>query len=561
MKRIYLFLIGMLSIGIANAQYNVTFQVNMSNEIVTDLGAHVAGNWQDQDGGGSEWTPGDSPMVDNGDGTWSLTVSIPAGTYEYKFLRSDFWNDGNGTDYGENPFNACGSNTNRSFTVVDADVVLPLYCFNRCVPCGNNGLRVAVAEAPSTGIYVGGDYTDPLFEIFTALNDYDGNDIYDGVIAVPEFYDTVQYRFSDGNNPDGSGYEFPDGTCINLDGNRSFVFPSDGDFSVLPVVWGTCENLAVQVTARVDMTNYETCYGQLTAEDTVNLTGPLGDGWGSTTIMTDPENDGIYEVVISKSPGDYEYKFRIDGNYEGGSNRAAAIVAGNPIVLSVFCYGSAEGVCVPNFAPANVTFEATPGVEVIPSGQKMWIFGDFTSYQGGALAMADTDADGVWTATANGLCNNELLYKFAIGLDNTNTAENWLEENADFSEIGGCGINNDGFSDNRKLTRTNAEPIIVCYTFNSCEGCATSLNENTLTNTINIAPNPFSTRTLISVENKNGVALSMNVIDITGKEIKALTNLVNNTITIDSKGMSSGIYFLQVFNDNGQKAVKKLIVQ
>ena len=51
------------------------------------------------------WNGNKHPMKKNGDGTWSKTIMIGPGTYEYKFLVDGNWeNDPNNENYSHNNF-------------------------------------------------------------------------------------------------------------------------------------------------------------------------------------------------------------------------------------------------------------------------------------------------------------------------------------------------------------------------------------------------------------------------------------------------------------------------
>ncbi|MED5318484.1 MAG: hypothetical protein VX758_05005, partial [Bacteroidota bacterium] len=64
MKHLFSFLAGAMLASAAWAQTTVTLTVDMTNEMVSMDGVHVAGNFQG-------WDPAATPMTDNGDGTWS----------------------------------------------------------------------------------------------------------------------------------------------------------------------------------------------------------------------------------------------------------------------------------------------------------------------------------------------------------------------------------------------------------------------------------------------------------------------------------------------------------
>jgi len=104
----------------------VTFEIDMSNEEVSADGVHLAGEFQG-------WNPGGTPMADNGDGVWSVAVSLTKNTtYEYKFVNGNAWgSDENMTDTD------CGSGSNRTVTLTneDAQTVGSDLCFGTCEAC------------------------------------------------------------------------------------------------------------------------------------------------------------------------------------------------------------------------------------------------------------------------------------------------------------------------------------------------------------------------------------------------------------------------------------------
>ncbi|MBX7052057.1 MAG: T9SS type A sorting domain-containing protein [Flavobacteriales bacterium] len=104
----------------------VTFQVDMSQMVISPQGVHLAGDFQ-------AWDPAATLMTDIGGGVYSITLDLPPGVYEYKFINGDTW----GTD--EIVPIACGiddgmGNINR-FVTISADVVLPAVCFGQCNVC------------------------------------------------------------------------------------------------------------------------------------------------------------------------------------------------------------------------------------------------------------------------------------------------------------------------------------------------------------------------------------------------------------------------------------------
>ena len=109
---------------------DVTFNVNMSNETVDAAGVYIAG------GTFFGW-PGDNPMSDeDGDGTWSITMSVPLGTTSnYTFLNG---NCGDWSCKEDLTGQACAdpNNYNDRTIVVDGAMTVST-CFGECTEDGS----------------------------------------------------------------------------------------------------------------------------------------------------------------------------------------------------------------------------------------------------------------------------------------------------------------------------------------------------------------------------------------------------------------------------------------
>ena len=113
-----------------SCQFNVTFQVDMSNETLGD------GDIVYVNGGFNGWCGSCNPMSNDGtDNVWTLTMPLMAGTHEYKFTI-------NGWDAQEDfpigapcDFDPSDGFGNRGFSL-SADLVLDLVCYNSCFSCG-----------------------------------------------------------------------------------------------------------------------------------------------------------------------------------------------------------------------------------------------------------------------------------------------------------------------------------------------------------------------------------------------------------------------------------------
>ena len=78
-----------------------------------------------------------------------------------------------------------------------------------------------------------------------------------------------------------------------------------------------------------------------------------------------------------------------------------------------------------------------------------------------------------------------------------------------------------------------------------------------------IAPNPATGMVSISVETDMTVEnLNINVIDVNGKIVRSFISELNvATFQFDTSALSSGTYFVQLYNGNSLLQTKKLIVQ
>ncbi len=120
---------------------NVTFQVNMQDEATSMDGVFIGANF---DG----WSGGLAMEDPDNDDIWTLTMEVPQGLAEFKFLNGG-WAGEEILDPTEDA--ACtlttGAFTNRTLDVAGSDdIVMDLVCFNACVNCIGIGTKNILSE-------------------------------------------------------------------------------------------------------------------------------------------------------------------------------------------------------------------------------------------------------------------------------------------------------------------------------------------------------------------------------------------------------------------------------
>jgi 1,4-alpha-glucan branching enzyme len=113
--------------GQSTGPYNVTFKVDMSEVTAAYTTPEVNGTF-------NNWCGGCAPMSDvDGDDVWELTISLPVGSYEYKFAY-DAWAGQEELTPGSLCLVTLDGFTNRSLTVSET-AVLDAVCWASCEVC------------------------------------------------------------------------------------------------------------------------------------------------------------------------------------------------------------------------------------------------------------------------------------------------------------------------------------------------------------------------------------------------------------------------------------------
>ncbi len=236
------------------------------------------------------------------------------------------------------------------------------------------------------------------------------------------------------------------------------------------VVWIDCTPPNVALTFRVNMSQ------QTVAPNGVHVAGSWQDEAGypsdwdpSTAAMTDPDGDGVYELMVMVPAGTYEYKF-VNGNAWGSDesvpaacavnqNRQVVLAANN--VLPIVCYAACID-CIVNPVTVNATFSVNMALETV-SANGVHIAGNFQGWNPATTPMTDPDGDGVYTVTLPVDTSTQLLFKYINGND-------WPFQEATVN-LAACG-QSDGFGGyNRLLFSATADTTFPVVCFSSCANC------------------------------------------------------------------------------------------
>ncbi len=207
----------------------VIFRVDMSAETISSRGVHIAGNFQSEAGLGADWTPGVVPMQDtDGDDTYELSVFLPPGTYQYKFINGDAW----GMD--ENPPSECsvGNTNDREVSVGNTALSLPAVPFNKCLPTLRLSVNMTGQAVSPNGIHVMGDFqkvtgfSEDWDPGAIALSDLNKDGTYEVQLSVPP--GEYHYLFVNGNTIAGAE-AMPENCTVVAENDlraRTFTFSS-----------------------------------------------------------------------------------------------------------------------------------------------------------------------------------------------------------------------------------------------------------------------------------------------------------------------------------------------
>ena len=496
----------------SNDTYDVTFNVNTANITVGDNGMYLGGGNYFGGAQGNAMSDADE------DGTWTVTVAVPAGyTGNYVFLNSP--NDNGDWGAKENLVGlpcADGQYSDRLLPAVNADTTIST-CFGQCTTDGSCDIpattyavtfQVDMSDSNLDGtetIYVTGSFDNWCGPCDNVLTDGDGDNVFTGVVNLApgdyEFKYMINGWGGDEQNIGGTACDF---NPADEFGNRGFTL-GEADL-VLDVncfdTCGPCDNGgggdptdSLSVTFNVDMNNYGGTFGF------VNVAGSWNAFCADCNQMSDDDMDGIWTATINLPPGEnYRYKYQVDSwadeedlaplddpigpcvVKEGGfTNRDLDVAGTDPMVLDAVCWASCwscigqddvagcnddsasnydatatanDGSCV-----YDVTFSVNMSEYPLNASDSVYVNGEFNGWCGNCNAMLDEDGDGVYSTTIP-LTSDYYEYKYTVNAWNA-------QEN--LAGLGACVTENFGFTNRVLQLAANQSEPVVCW--NSCSDC------------------------------------------------------------------------------------------
>ncbi|MGB0424360.1 MAG: T9SS type A sorting domain-containing protein [Flavobacteriales bacterium] len=537
---------------IAKAQtYEVTFQVDVSNEDLNGNDVYLAGTFND-------WCDNCLTMTALGNGQYTQTMTLQAGIHHYKFIIGS-WETNPESFVGGESCTVTTDETNRVTPSIDSDTTLDMVCFNSCDACeiddpdagctnpdAENYNELALEDGDQ--VYVAGDFNEWCGNCTELLDDNSDN-IYTGTGVLPEGMNEFKYTI---NGWDGT-VELFDGSesCVVQNGdnyNRQIEIQSY--YTTSAYCFNECEECGIQIPIlivfQVEMSN------EMVSDDGVYIVGDFND-WNETATQLTEIGSGIYQAAVFMNVNEsVDYKFLNGPDYAfeetvpqecgvdngfGGFNRT--YTAGNTTeTLAPVCFsGCSACVVIPM---VDLTFNLDLGPEEA-STDGVHVAGSFNNFDPTASTMINI-GDNFYELTVQVPENSAITYKFINGIDFNQS------EIVPFE----CGID-DGFGAyNRNYNTSSVDAVLDVVCFSSCQECIVeNIGEEKIE--LLLYPNPISTGERLNVS-ENIQLIKATLMNSLGQEVQ-LT--INEGIVIPE--LPSGMYSIAVEYNGGQLISRILI--
>jgi hypothetical protein len=359
MKAISLFALFLISLSGFGQTYNVTFQVDMTQQSGFTI-PEINGSF-------NNWCGNCAPMSDpEGDNIWTLTIPLNAGSYEFKY-SADNWGIQETLLEGSPCTVTTFGFTNRALSVTQ-DTILTTVCWGSCTDCASTPNFYDVTflldmngQTGFTTPEVNGTFNGWCGNC-TAMSDADADNVWQVTVTLPE--GSYEYKFSADNWNTQENLAAGSACTITTGAYTNRTLNVTQDIALDTVCWASCSACGqntgpFNVTFNVDMSQAPFNF------TTPEINGTFNNWCGNCAVLTDPENDNIWSITIPLAAGSYTYKFSYDnwtGQEElnvgssctytenGFTNRLIDVT--DNIVLPSFCWESCDP-CVTGVADSN----------------------------------------------------------------------------------------------------------------------------------------------------------------------------------------------------------------
>lgn len=507
------------------------------------------------------WCADCAPMSDDdGDGIYTLTVTMDKGAYEYKFVVNGVYEDLFSTQ-------ECVKTTDftNRLGVFTEDTVLPPVALGSCYNVGDGvnitfRLGFPTGVTPADEIYVagGGNFENPggRFRMF----DNDGDNIYELTIERLRGF-TSNYTFANGNCPGFECKEDISGQDCAVGEFSDRNLPEVNEDTVIETCFGLCTETAnclegsANVTFAIDMNGYDGMFS------TVHVTGTFNNDCLDCDALADGDGDGIYTATLSVPVGELSYRYVVDGVAEtigrgsvcgtkDNGSRNAFVSADMTMDANCFnsCYACGQGVMLTFRLGFPDGVEAADEVYLAGGG-------NFTD-PGGRFQLLDENGDGLYEITIERALGFTSYYTFANG----NCPGYDCKEDINGQDCAQA----DNFNDRLLPELTGDTVIETCFGLCSTdtEACkGTSIDRfNVDNNLFSLAPNFTQDYSLISFNKTTAEAKSIKVFNGVGQMVFS-TELESSELQykLNTSELNNGIYFVnvQVGNTLGTQKLMK----
>ncbi|MFH1119329.1 MAG: T9SS type A sorting domain-containing protein [Bacteroidota bacterium] len=511
--------------------HEVTFMVDMSREVVSPEGVHLAGSF-------NNWNYSANPMISEADGIYSATLPLEENsTYTYRFVN------GNTSAGLEEVPASCGvingsGEYERELVLTAEPMVTDTVCFSSCENCPllhTVTFRVDMInqDVSVNGVHLAGTFNNWDYSA-TEMILTGGGAEYQVTLQLEQgqYY---EYKFVNGNNAVNA--EIVPGGCSN-NGNRYLTVPAS-ELTLDAFCFAECVECGsvpefFDITFRVDMTN------ETVSPEGVHIAGSF-QGWQPGTSPMVSQGNNIYTYTTTLLEGTSTEYLYVNGNTTAGyetvpeqcsmnGNRFFNSISADTLLPEV-CFSSCDTCQLPE---VMVTFRVDmSGEGVIISPDGVHLAGSFQGWDPAATEMT-ADVFDMYSVMVSLPVGSYLEYRFVNG----NTEAGYESVPVD------CSAGN-----NRYFTVPEMDTLLTGVCFASCEPCPTGVYLGSSPGkSFRIYPNPSQDNINLDIELDNESEISVSVVNSLGTCVMATENIHyhpgSHSVTLPANNLPVGIYMV-----------------